>query len=142
MARYKNDKIIVDTPRGQILERVYTKGKNKGRVYLRMEWKEGFGPDWTKHLQGVQAMFDQEVLRVTEPYVPMNTGLLRRSAQMASNIGGGELDWSTPYAAVQYYGTSDSRSYSPLAGGHWGERMKADRLPQLEKFVKGAACKK
>lgn len=132
-----NKLLEIKTPRGVISQ---VRGKNG--VTIKMDWAPGFGPDWTKHLQGVQAMFDQEVLRVTEPYVPMDTGLLRRSAQMASNIGGGELDWSTPYAAVQYYGTSDSRSYSPLAGGHWGERMKADKLPQLEKFVKGAVSKK
>lgn len=143
MARsYKNDRLIIKTPRGSILERAYTKGQLKGRVYMRIEWDPGFGPDWTDHLQGVQAKFDTEVLRVTQPYVPYDTHMLQRSADLASDIGGGELDWATPYAVDQYYNTAESRPYSSLAGAHWGDRMKADQLPHLENFARKEASEK
>lgn len=129
-----NRLLTIRTPRG--IARQVRNGD--GRVELKLEWAGGFGEGWTAHLQGVQAKFDSEVLRVTEPYVPYDTHLLARSADLASDVGGGTLEWATPYAAAQYYGTRDSREYDPLAlaGGHWGERMKADREPELEEYAR------
>lgn len=141
MASYKNDKLIIKTPKGKMISHEITRGKNKGKVKLRIEWEKGFGPKWTSNLNTVQAKFDEEVLRVTQPYVPYKTHLLQQSAVLSSNIGGGELVWSTPYAAAQYYNTADSRKYDGKAGGHWGERMKADNLTHLSNFVKGAMKK-
>ncbi|MGN0975889.1 MAG: minor capsid protein [Gemmiger sp.] len=129
----KNTSLVIHTPRGT-LSQVAGRG---GGATVEIRWESGFGPDWTARLQGAQAAFDAEVLRVTEPYVPYDTHLLARSADLASDVGGGTLEWATPYAAAQYYDTSDSRGYDPLAGAHWGERMKADRLPELERFAKG-----
>ena len=141
MKNFKNDKIIIQTPKGRIAQRAYTKGRYKGKIYLRLEWAPGFGPKWTKALHTVQAMFDTEVLRTTTPYVPMDTEMLRLSAQLASDIGGGELVWATPYAASQYYNTADYRPYSSLAGAQWGERSKADNLSHYASFAKGAVKK-
>lgn len=133
----KNGLLTVHTPRGN----TYQSKTKSGKVRIEMDWRDGFGPDWTNGLNKAQAMFDQEVIRVTEPYVPMDTGLLRRSAVMASNIGGGEIVYATPYAAAQYYNTSNSRTYSSKAGGHWGERMKADNLTHLANFARGMVNK-
>lgn len=144
MARsFKNDKIIIKTPRGSVVERAYTKGHLKGKIYLRIEWANGFGPDWSSHLQSVQAMFDNEVIKVTEPYVPMDTGLLKNTAPLASDIGGGEIVYSTPYAAAQYYrdGSVGSQTGS-LRGPYWGDRMKADKLSHLENFARKAVSEK
>lgn len=141
VAKYKNDLLVIETPRGQIVQREYTKGKNKGKVYLRLEWNPGFDENWSNALQSAQARFDEEIIRVTEPYVPMDTGMLRRSAMLASDIGSGEIVYATPYAAAQYYKTANTRSYSPKAGGHWGDRMKADNLPYLENFARGMVRK-
>ena len=138
MAQFKNDKIIISTPKGSIVERVYTKGQNKGKVYIRIEWNKDFSSKWTNTFNQAQAAFDEEVLRIMEPYVPYDTHVMARSALIASNIGGGELVWATPYAIPQYYNTADSRPYSHLAGGHWGDRCKADNLSHFKKF----ACKK
>lgn len=132
-----NKLLKIDTPRGT----VYQKKTKSGKVRVEMDWRDGFGPDWTNGLNKAQAMFDQEVLRVIEPYVPRDTFMLRRSAVMASNIGGGEIVHATPYAAAQYYNTSDSRTYSSKAGSHWGERMKADNLTHLANFARGAVKK-
>ncbi len=129
-----NSLLTIKTPKGS----VYQSKTSNGKTVVKVEWNPGFGPEWTKNLNTVQAMFDEEVLRKTDPYVPMDTGLLKRSAQLASNIGDGELEWNTPYASYQYYKTSRSRTYSPLAGAYWGERMKADNLSYLKNFAKKA----
>lgn len=126
-------KVIIKTPRGAVLQ-----GKN-GTIEL--EWNKDFAPKWTNKFQKAQAMFDEEVLRLTEPYVPYDTHALARSALIASDIGGGRLVWATPYAAAQYYKTADSRPYSPIAGGHWGERMKSDNLAHLADFARKAVKK-
>lgn len=126
-------KVIIKTPRGTILE-------NKGGR-IELEWNKSFAPEWTSTFQKAQAMFDEEVLRITEPYVPYDTHILARSALIASDIGGGELVWATPYATVQYYHTADTRDYSLLAGAHWGDRMKADHLVHLATFARKAVKK-
>ena len=79
-----NPLLKIRTPRGTIAQ-VAGKGCT---VRLQVEWSPGFGPGWTDHLQGVQAKFDTEVLRVTQPYVPYDTHMLQRSADLASDIGG------------------------------------------------------
>lgn len=133
----QNGLLKVTTPKGSVMQQKTKSGK----VKISVEWDPSFGPDWTEKLNSVQAMFDQEVLRVTEPYVPMDTGLLRRSATLASNIGAGELVYATPYASAQYYDTANSRPYSSKAGGHWGDRMKADNLSHLASFARKAVQK-
>ncbi len=132
-----NKLLTVKTPKGDLYQQ---QGKT-GKISIQIRWNPGFGPEWTKALHTVQSMFDTEVLRTTTPYVPMDTEMLRLSAQLASDIGGGELVWATPYAAAQYYDTSDSRPYSSLAGAHWGERSKADNLSHYASFAKGAVKK-
>lgn len=122
------NKIIIKTPRGTILQ-----GEN-GKIVL--QWNEQFSAKWTNRFQKGQIMFDEEVLRLIEPYVPYDTHMLARSALIASDIGGGELIWATPYAATQYYKTANNRSYSTIAGGHWGERMKSDNLTHLANFAR------
>ena len=136
--KVSNSLLNITTPKG----RVYQYKDKAGEVKVQIEWNKGFGDDWTDHLNTVQAQFDMEVLRLTDPYVPMQTGMLRRSAQLASNIGSGELVWNTPYAAEQYYHTSKSRGYSPTAGAYWGDRMKADNLTHLANFARKAVGNK
>lgn len=137
MASFKNDRILIETPRGAIIQREYTKGKNKGKMYIRIEWNPNFAPSFGSGLQKIQAELDQEVIRLVSPYVPRQTGVLESSALIATDIGSGEVDHATPYAVRQYYDTADTRDYDPQRGGHWGDRMKADKLPQIEKFVRG-----
>lgn len=126
-----NKLLTITTPKG-IISQVKTADSS---IKLEYSWNPGFGPDWTAHLNSVQAMFDQEVLRRTDPYVPMDTGLMKTSPIMASDIGGGRLEWATPYAENQYYNTADTRIYDALRGGHWGDRMVVDNLESLAQFA-------
>ena len=129
-----NRLLQIKTPRGT----VYQQKTKNGKIKVVLQWDKSFGPEWTERFSTVQARFDTEVLRLTDKYVPMQTGLLRRSAQMASDIGGGELVWATPYAGQQYYHTRQTRPYSPTAGAYWGQRMKADNLGHLAGFARKA----
>lgn len=107
-------------------------------VTATVHWDPGMGAAWTARFQVAQAMLDEEILRRTEPYVPVDSGVLKSSAALASDIGGGELVWATPYAAAQYYNTAQTRAYDPLRGGMWFERMKADNMAALEAFARRA----
>ena len=133
----ENKLLSIQTPKGI----VYQQKKENGEILVQIKWDKEFGSGWTKKLNTVQSMFDTEVLRTTEPYVPYDTHLMAHSALLASNIGAGELSWSTPYVIEQYYNTSDSRPYSSLAGAHWGDRSKADNLTHYATFAKGAVKK-
>lgn len=105
-------------------------------VTMEIEWEPDFGRRWNEQYEKAQFLFDEEVLRMVTPYVPVDTTMLRDSAIVASDIGGGLLEWATNYATKQYYDTADSRIYAPLAGGHWGERCKADNLVYFESFAR------
>lgn len=128
-----NKLLNIHTPRGVVRQ---VRGKTGG-VELKLEWNPRFGPGWTAHLQGVQAQFDKRVLALTDPYVPLDTGLLKNTASMASSVGDGELIWAAPYAAAQYYRSGSAGSITgPLRGPRWGERMKADHEPELEEYAR------
>ena len=80
----------------------------------------------TRNLNAAQQFVDSEVLRYSDPYIPFQTGMLKESGTLGTEIGSGEVNWIAPYAAAQYYDTADSRPYDDQRGGHWFERMKAD----------------
>lgn len=125
-----NRKVVIETPKGCIVQ---YNGKG-GKLKARIVWNEGFGPKYTDKFGTAQAKFDTEVLRLCDKYVPFDTGTLKNSAQLASNIGGGELIWNTPYAKKVYY---VSGSTDGLRGRNWGDRCKADNLPHFENFARG-----
>lgn len=52
----------------------------------------------------VQKAVDKAVIRVCEPYVPFDEGVLAGSANTATKIGSGEVVYDTPYAHYLYYG--------------------------------------
>ena len=127
-----NKLLRIDGPRGTVTQ---IKTKN-GKIKAVLEWDPNYASHMSNALQQVQAELDQEVLRLMAPYVPFRTGVLEKSAQIATDLGSGDIVHATPYAGVQYYETSDTREYDPRRGGHWGDRMKADKLPQIENFVR------
>ena len=69
--KVSNSLLNITTPKGS----VYQYKDKAGEVKVQIEWNKGFGDDWTDHLNTVQAQFDMEVLRLTDPYVPMQTGM-------------------------------------------------------------------
>lgn len=69
-----------------------------------------------------------EVKRLCDPYVPMNTGVLKNSAQVLTD---GVL-YGQPYAAKQYY---ENSGWKTPRGAHWDRRMMADKGRELEKSI-------
>lgn len=92
-------------------------------------------------LQSVQKYIDSEVLRLSDPYVPFDTGKLKQSGTLGTVIGSGEVIYNCPYARQNYYnnagrgrqGTTkySSHNYKCLRGKLWFERMKADHLDEI-----------
>lgn len=87
----------------------------------------------------VQQYIDSEVLRLTDPYVPMDTSNLKKSGTRHTKIGSGNVEYKTPYAKRQYF---DNKG-NGLRGKQWFERSKADNKDTiLRGAVKLAGAKK
>ena len=84
----------------------------------------------------VQKFIDAEVLRLCEPYVPMDTKALIDSGTNNTVIGSGEVIYNTPYAKRVYYVPAKFNG-APKRGNYWFERMKKEG--GLDKILKGAA---
>lgn len=74
-----------------------------------------------------QKYLDGQVLKDTDKYVPMRTGILAKSGILGTRIGSGEIEYTAPYAKKLYYGVNIrfSKSRHPLACAKWFEASKA-----------------
>lgn len=72
----------------------------------------------------VQRYIDEEVLRLCEPYVPrrQGSGILIKSGETATAIGGGVVEYNTPYARRWHYEPANF-SGAPKRGNYWFDRM-------------------
>ena len=91
----------------------------------------------------VQKYIDSEVIRCSDPYIPMLSGDLKKSHHPATIVGSGLVTYDTPYARRQYYKNrgngKEGTNRSGLRGRLWFERMKPDHLPHILKGVKRIA---
>ena len=60
---------------------------------------------------------------------------VEKSGKLGTDVGSGEVDYIAPYAAMQYYGTADTRPYDANRGAHWFERTK---VAEKEDILRGA----
>lgn len=94
----------------------------------------------------VQKYLASEVVRLSDPYVPMQQGALKNQRTIAAD--GSQIVYTQPYAHYQYYGkvmagrapkkyTGDDLTYhgAPMRGARWTERMLADKRHEIEKNV-------
>ncbi len=91
-----------------------------------------------KRFSKAQKVLDSEVLRRCDPYVPMDTGNLKRSGITGTVIGSGEIVYTAPYARRQYYSTHfrhKRANKSGLRGAYWFERMKVDQKDDILRKV-------
>lgn len=84
----------------------------------------------------VQRYIDSEVLRLCEPYVPRELGILIDSGEISTAIGSGVVEYDTPYARRWHY-ESAKFSGAPTRGNHWFDRMLSEG--GRAKLLKGAA---
>jgi|GEM_PF-171376 hypothetical protein len=129
----------ISTPRGKV---IITKG---GKA--RLKFNQGFQGKANRELAKggrLQKFVDSEVLRGCEPYIPMRSGMAKKSGILHTLIGTGIVKWSTPYIRYIYFGwvmtgnapkkvTSIPLQYhgGGKRGRLWCERYKADNLTKL-----------
>lgn len=95
---------------------------------------------------GLRKYIASEVARLSDPYVPMQQGILKNNRQIAQD--GSEIVYSSPYAHYQWYGeamggrapkkyTGKKLKYSgaPMRGKMWTVRMLADKREELERNI-------
>lgn len=108
----------IETPRGTIIV------NSRGRAELK--WSTTFRQKWQKQYSESQKFVDSEVLRLSDPYIPLRTGMLIKSGILGTVIGNGEVAWIAPYAKAQYYRARKPGSQTgALRGPYWFQRMKA-----------------
>lgn len=121
--------LVIDTPRGVIFE------GPKGKAELI--WKAEFKPKWWKRYSRAQKFVDSEILRLSEPYTPLRTGMLIKSGILGTEIGSGEVHWIAIYSRWQYYHSRPPGSETgPLRGPFWFERMKRVHGKKIIKSAK------
>lgn len=81
-----------------------------------------------------QRWLDQEVIRRSDPLVPLRNGILKGSAQTKTVIGSGQIIYQTPYARRWYY-TEANFNGAPARGTKWFERMKKTNEKDLAEGV-------
>ncbi|WP_251393189.1 minor capsid protein [Mediterraneibacter agrestimuris] len=74
-----------------------------------------------------QRFFTNEVRRLSDPYVPKRTGVLKNTASATEK----KIVYNTPYARRQYYEHKGKGKRGP----HWTERMWADRGKEIVRSV-------
>ena len=126
----------IETPRGRIIQTANGKAQ--------LIWNPDFQPKWNSRYNTAQMYVDSEVLRLSDPYVPFQSGMLKISGQLGTVIGSGLVVYNAPHAKYQYYGlvmvgrapktlTDKPLTYhgAPKRGKLWFERMKADHKQQI-----------
>jgi hypothetical protein len=109
---------IINTPRGYVF--VTATGK------AELKWNTDFQPKWQRRYSDAQVYMDSEILRLTEPFTPLRTGMLVMSGLLGTYVGSGTVEWIAPYARRQYYSPRKPGSETGLLRGpFWFERGKA-----------------
>lgn len=108
----------INTPRGKVI--ILPNGK------ASLEFNPEFARKWTERYSFIQRYVDSEVLRLSEPFIPLRTSMLIKSGILGTDIGSGTVQWIAPYARAQYNSPRAPGSQTgPLRGPQWFERMKA-----------------
>lgn len=125
--------LTISTPRGKIVQ------TPSGKAQLI--WNPGFGQAYTHRFGNVQIFIDNGVLKGMEPYTPLRTSMMIKSAQLGSVIGSGTIRYLAPYAKRQYYSgrTPGTSSTGGLRGRLWFERWKTERGESFKRSVKAYA---
>lgn len=98
--------------------------KTDDSLEITVSFSDMFSGKYSEMFNKVQSYIDSEVLRYCDPLVPMQTGMLKKSGTLGTELGSGEVKYIAPYAAKQYYETAETRAYDPNRGAYWFERMK------------------
>lgn len=130
----KNGLLQVSTPKGRVIS---VKHRN-GSVTTEVQWNPAFANRMNRCGNTTLAQLTQIVARDTDKFVPFQTGMLKNTANIASDYDNGLIVYSTPYARPQYYlhpqGT-DLHGDTGLRGSYWGQRSKGANMSSWETTV-------
>lgn len=130
-------RLTVTTPMGTL----FTVKHKDGKCTADIKWNKDVGADIAQAMTSARSMLMQRILKDTDPLVPFDTGMLKKSPQIATDYETGEIIWSTPYARRQYYlhpmgeglhGDTGRR------GSYWAERSKNANMISWEQFYQKA----
>lgn len=127
----KNGLLQVSTPKGRVIS---VRHKN-GSVTTKIDWTEGFARGMNVASNTTLAKLTQIVARDTDKFVPFQTGMLKNTANIASDYDNGRIVYSTPYARRQYYSHpqgTDLHGDTGLRGSYWGQRSKGANMSSWE----------
>lgn len=95
-------------------------------------------PKLDKAIEKAQFALDQQVLKDSNNYIPLDESTLMESSLLFSRPGEGHIGWQTPYARRLYYNPqyNFSTDKNPNAQGLWFEAAKARHLVNWQKLVK------
>lgn len=130
-------RLVVRTPMGT----VFTAQTGAGRCEARIRWNKDAGARLASTMTTARSMLMQRILRDTDPLVPFDTGMLKNTAQLATDYDSGEIIWSTPYAQRQYYLHEKGAALhgdTGLRGSWWAERSRDSNKISWEQFYKKA----
>jgi hypothetical protein len=123
---------IIQPPRNQIFRtRLST---------VSLIWSRDFPRRWQRRHINAQKFMAYEILRLSEPYIPLKTGALIRSGTVEEEGGNVTVQWTVPYARYQYFSPRRPGSPTgPLRGPYWFERMKATHMKRILERARGLA---
>ena len=92
--------------------------------------------------QRVTTFVGDELLRKSDPYIPLDTSMLRDSGVMHSDRKKSTLIWDVPYAKPQWeHGTGRHNNTTGLRGKKWADRAWIDHkktiLSAANRMTKG-----
>lgn len=116
------------TDRGQLFQNA------NGQAVIR--WNRGT-QQLNQNFDRLQVFIDNTVVRHMDAYVPMRTGILKKSVILGSRMGSGELVFIAPYAHKRYY--SGNSRLNGKRGSRWFHRMWAARKDTIIREVKNYA---
>ncbi len=116
--------ITIRTDRGKLFVNA------QGKAVIR--WNRG-ARQMEENFDKLQVFIDNTIVRHMDDYVPMRTGMLKKSVILGSRMGSGELVYIAPYAHKRYYG---SRRMNGKRGLKWFHRMWAAKKGAIIRQVR------
>ena len=114
------------------------KKNNISDYRVRFDFNVKLSSNLNNRMTLAQRYVDNEVLRLSEPYIPRLTGELINSGYKNTVIGNGKVVWNTPYARKRYF--VRGKNQSGMRGPQWVRRMMNDRgdeiLQGLKKIIR------
>lgn len=100
----------------------------------------GLSDELKEAFQYGQYVLDNQVLKDSNYFIPMDIRDLEKSGILHSKLGKGKITWKTPYAARLYYNPqyNFSKDMNPNAQGLWFEAAKARFVSNWETKVQDA----